>query len=77
MYRFMIKEDLSSYDLSSLKHCTTAGEALNPEVFSQWLRQTGHKIFEGFGQSETTLSCFTCYPWMQPSLVQWAYPLRL
>ncbi|NLW89218.1 MAG: AMP-binding protein [Clostridiaceae bacterium] len=68
MYRFMIKEDFSPYDFSSLKHCTTAGEALNPEVYSQWLRNTGLKIFEGFGQSETTLLCGTLFPWMQPRL---------
>ena len=40
MYRYMITEDISKYDLSSLQHCTTAGEALNPEVYNQWLRQT-------------------------------------
>ena len=74
MYRFMIKEDFSGYDLSSLKHCTTAGEALNPEVFNQWLKLTGHKVFEGFGQSETTLCCFTCYPWMQPRLGSMGLP---
>lgn len=68
MYRFMIKEDFSPYDFSRLRHCTTAGEALNPEVYSQWLKNTGLKIFEGFGQSETTLVCGTLYPWMQPRL---------
>ncbi|MDD4096453.1 MAG: AMP-binding protein [Oscillospiraceae bacterium] len=68
MYRFMIKEDFSPYDFSRLRHCTTAGEALNPEVYSQWLRNTGLKIFEGFGQSETTLVCGTLFPWMQPRL---------
>ncbi len=55
MYRMMIKEDLSKYDLSSIEHATIAGEALNPEVFKQFERQTGLKIMEGFGQSETTL----------------------
>ncbi len=55
MYRFFIKEDLSKYDLSSLKHTTIAGEALNPEVFEQWLKATGLKLMEGFGQTETTL----------------------
>jgi len=68
MYRFMIKEDFSPYDLSSLKHCTTAGEALNPEVYSQWLANTGLKIFEGFGQTESTLMCSTIFPWIQPRL---------
>ncbi len=55
MYRMMIKEDLSKYDLSSIEHATIAGEALNPEVFKQFERQTGLQIMEGFGQSETTL----------------------
>lgn len=68
MYRFMIKEDFSPYDFSNLKHCCTAGEALNPEVYSQWLKNTGLKIFEGFGQTETTLVCGTIFPWMQPRL---------
>jgi len=55
MYRMIIKEDLSKYDLSSIEHATIAGEALNPEVFRQFEKQTGLKIMEGFGQSETTL----------------------
>ncbi len=74
MYRYMIKEDLSQYDLSSLTHCTTAGEALNPEVYNQWFKQTGMKIFEGFGQTETTLCCWTAYPWMQPRLGSMGLP---
>ncbi|MCL2083064.1 MAG: AMP-binding protein [Oscillospiraceae bacterium] len=74
MYRFMIKEDLKKYDLSSLKHCTTAGEALNPEIYKVWQAGTGIKIFEGFGQSETTLSCWTGYPWMQPRLGSMGIP---
>jgi acetyl-CoA synthetase len=68
MYRFMIKEDFSPYCLTSLTHCTTAGEALNPEVYTQWLKNTGRKVFEGFGQTESTLMCSTMYPWMQPRL---------
>lgn len=56
IYRFLIKEDLSKFDLSSLKHCTIAGEALNPEVFKQWYNATGLKLMEGFGQTESTLS---------------------
>ena len=52
VYRFLIKEDLSKYDFSKLKYCCVAGEALNPEVFNQWEKLTGHKIMEGFGQSE-------------------------
>ncbi|MBQ1464872.1 MAG: AMP-binding protein, partial [Ruminococcus sp.] len=56
MYRFFIKEDLSKYDLSTLKYACIAGEALNPEVFHQFYRATGIKLMEGFGQTETTLS---------------------
>ena len=56
MYRMFIKQDLTKYDLSSIKHATTAGEALNPEVFRQFESATGLKIMEGFGQTETTLS---------------------
>ncbi len=56
MLRFMIKEDLSKYDLSSIVHMTTAGEALNPEVYKQFKKLTGIRIMEGFGQTETTLS---------------------
>ena len=55
MYRFFIKEDLSKYDLSSIKYATVAGEALNPEVYNQFLKATGVKHMEGFGQTETTL----------------------
>ena len=54
MYRMLIKEDISKYDFSSVHHATTAGEALNPEVFVQFERATGLKIYEGFGQTETT-----------------------
>ncbi len=56
MYRFMIREDLKAYDLSSLKYATTAGEALNPEVYNQFLAATGIHLMEGFGQTETTLA---------------------
>ncbi len=55
MLRMMIKEDLSNYDLSSIHHMTTAGEALNPEVHKQFKLATGLEIMEGFGQTETTL----------------------
>ena len=55
MYRMLIKQDLSKYDLSSIKHATTAGEALNPEVFYQFEKSTGLRIHEGFGQTEMTL----------------------
>ena len=56
MYRFFIKEDLAKYDLSSIKHATVAGEAMNPEVYNQFLKATGVGIMEGFGQTETTLA---------------------
>ena len=56
MYRMLIKEDISKYDFSSVRHATTAGEALNPEVFVQFERATGLRIYEGFGQTETTLA---------------------
>jgi acetyl-CoA synthetase len=56
MFRFFIKEDLSKYDLSSLKYAVTAGEALNPEVFNRFMAATGIRLMEGFGQTETTLA---------------------
>ncbi|MBR2447923.1 MAG: AMP-binding protein [Clostridia bacterium] len=56
MLRMLVKGDLSKYDLSSIKHMTTAGEALNPEVFRQFEEATGLQIMEGFGQTETTLT---------------------
>ncbi len=56
MLRMMIKEDLSNYDFSSVHHMTTAGEALNPEVYRQFEQKTGLQIMEGFGQTETTLT---------------------
>ena len=55
MYRMLIKEDITKYDLSSIEHATIAGEALNPEVFKQFEKLTGLKLMEGFGQSESTL----------------------
>ena len=55
MLRMMIKEDISKYDFSSVKHMTTAGEALNPEVYRQFEKLTGLQIIEGFGQSESTM----------------------
>ena len=56
MLRMMIREDISQYDLSSIKHMTTAGEALNPEVYRLFEKATGLQIMEGFGQTETTLA---------------------
>ena len=55
MYRMLVKQDLSRFDLSTIEHASTAGEALNPEVFRQFENHTGLKIMEGFGQSESTL----------------------
>jgi len=55
MYRMLAKQDLSRFDLSSIEHASTAGEALNPEVYRQFQRATGLSILEGFGQSESTL----------------------
>lgn len=65
IYRFLIREDLSAYDLSSLEWCTTAGEALNPSVFTEWKEKTGITIYESYGQTETTLVVGT-YPWVTP-----------
>ena len=56
MLRMLIKEDISKYDLSSIRHMTTAGEALNPEVYKQFEKLTGLQIMEGFGQTELTLA---------------------
>lgn len=58
MFRLFIKEDIQKYDLSSLKHVTIAGEALNPEIFKRFYEATGIKPMEGFGQSETTAILF-------------------
>ena len=55
MLRFMIKEDISKYDMSSVRHMTTAGEALNPEVYKKFKELTGLKIMEGFGQTESSV----------------------
>ena len=65
IFRFLIHEDLTKFDLSSLKYCTIAGEALNPAVFDTFKKLTGIKLMEGFGQTETTLTIATM-PWMQP-----------
>lgn len=65
IYRFLIKEDLSKYDLSSIRIACTAGEPLNPEVYNQFKRATGLDIIEGFGQTETTVLCAN-FEWIQP-----------
>lgn len=65
VYRFLILEDVKKYDLSALRYCTTAGEAMNPSVFEKWQELTGLMIREAFGQTETTLTIGT-FPWMTP-----------
>jgi acetyl-CoA synthetase len=65
IFRFLIKEDLTKYDLSSLEWCTIAGEALNPAVYEQFYKLTGIKLREGYGQSETTVTVLTT-PWIEP-----------
>jgi acetyl-CoA synthetase len=66
MYRLIMAEDVKSYDLSALKHCNAAGEALSQDLFKKWETLTGLTIYEGFGQTETTLCCGTLYPFSQP-----------
>lgn len=65
VYRFLIREDFTLYDLSSLRYCTTAGEALNAAVYQRFYELTGIKLMEGFGQTETTMTLGTM-PWMEP-----------
>lgn len=65
VFRFMMKEGLENYDLSSLKQCFIAGEPLNPVIYQDFYNATGIKLMEGFGQTETTVSIAT-FPWMEP-----------
>lgn len=65
IYRFLIKEDLTKYNLSSLRYCVIAGEPLNPEVYNQFFKATGIKLMEGYGQTECTVALAT-YPWIEP-----------
>ncbi|GHV00062.1 acetyl-CoA synthetase [Spirochaetia bacterium] len=65
IYRFFIKEDLTQYDFSALTCCCVAGEPLNPEIYDQFLAATGHKLREGYGQTELTITMAT-FPWMEP-----------
>lgn len=65
IYRFMIQEDFSRYDLSALRYCTTAGEALEPAVYKKFYDLTGIKMMEGFGQTETTMTLGS-FPWTEP-----------
>ncbi len=65
VYRFLIKEDLLKYRFEKLKYCTVAGEPLNAEVYSQFLKATGIRLMEGYGQTETTVAIGT-FPWLEP-----------
>lgn len=65
VYRFLVREDFSRYDLKSLRYCTTAGEALNAAVYEKFYDLTGIRLMEGFGQTETTMTLGTM-PWMTP-----------
>jgi acetyl-CoA synthetase len=65
IYRFLIREDFTKYDLSALKWAVVAGEPLNPSVYDTFYKKTGLKLHEGFGQTETTLQIAT-FPWMEP-----------
>ncbi len=65
MFRFMLQEDVTKYDFSSIEHCCIAGEPLNPEVFKQWYELTGLKLHEGFGQSESSVMIAN-FQWFDP-----------
>jgi len=65
VFRYLIQEDLSQYDLSALEYCVVAGEPLNPEVYNAWLKATGLRLMEGFGQTETVVILGN-YPWFDP-----------
>lgn len=65
MFRFMLQEDLTKFDLSCVKHCCIAGEPLNPEVFKRWYELTGLKLYEGFGQSESSV-LIANFQWFEP-----------
>jgi acetyl-CoA synthetase len=65
IYRYLIREDFSQYDLSGLEYCVVAGEPLNPEVYNKFLELTGIKLREAYGQTELTVTLGT-FPWMEP-----------
>ena len=65
VFRFLIREDLSKYDLSALTRCSIAGEARNPSVYERWKELTGLELREAYGQTETTLTVGT-FPWLTP-----------
>ena len=76
IYRMLIHEDLSKYDLSALEHASVAGEALNAEVFNKFYEATGLKLMEGFGQTETTLTIAT-FHWMKPKPGSMGKPIKI
>ncbi len=65
IYRFLIREDLSQYDLSGIEYAVVAGEPLNPEVYTQFYNATGLKLYEGYGQTELIITAAT-FPWLEP-----------
>ncbi len=65
MFRFMLQEDVTTFDLSCIHHCCIAGEPLNPEVFKKWYELTGLELCEGFGQSEGPV-LIANFPWFRP-----------
>lgn len=65
VYRYLLQQDLTKHDLSSLQFCVTAGEALNTDIYDRWLQKTGLKLYEGYGQTELTLTMGN-YPWDDP-----------
>ncbi len=73
VYRFLIREDLSKYDMSALEYCTTAGEPFNPSVSDAWFEATGIRVKEGFGQTETTLTLAN-FPWMEQKPGSMGFP---
>ncbi|MBP3331207.1 MAG: AMP-binding protein [Tidjanibacter sp.] len=73
IYRFLIREDISKYDLSALQYCTTAGEPFNPSVSDEWFEKTGIRVKEGFGQSESTLLVGN-FKWMEQKPGSMGYP---
>ena len=76
VFRFLVQEDLSKYDFSTIKHCCIAGEPLNPEIFNKFKEYTGLDIFEGFGQSETSVMIAN-YPYfkIKPGSIGKASPI--
>jgi acetyl-CoA synthetase len=66
IYRYLIRENFSEYDLSKLEYCVVAGEPLNPEVYNKFFELTGIKLREGYGQTELTVTLGT-FPWMEPN----------